>query len=97
MRAGPLERGPDTVPPARAPEPVDRAEPADLPDLPGVPCLPDLPDLPDLAGLPLEELLDAPNPVLARAARRVLDRLMAEEAPLAAYNSSAVPIDDPPV
>lgn len=73
---------------------MDRAEPADLPDLPGVPCLP---DLPDLAGLPLEELLDAPNPVLARAARRVLDRLMAEEAPLAAYNSSAVPIDDPPV
>ncbi|MFD7687695.1 FxSxx-COOH cyclophane-containing RiPP peptide [Streptomyces sp. NPDC059781] len=73
---------------------MDRTEPADLPDLPGVPCLP---DLPDLAGLPLEELLDAPNPVLARAARRVLDRLMAEEAPLAAYNSSAVPIDDPPV
>ncbi|MFC8390388.1 FxSxx-COOH cyclophane-containing RiPP peptide [Streptomyces sp. NPDC057238] len=71
---------------------MDRAEPADLPDLPRVPCLP---DLPDLAGLPLEELLDAPNPVLARAARRVLDRLMAEEAPLAAYNSSAVPIDDP--
>ena len=94
MRAGPLERGPDGVPPARAPEPMDRAEPADLPDLPGVPCLP---DLPDLAGLPLEELLDAPNPVLARAARRVLDRLMAEEAPLAAYNSSAVPVDDPPV
>lgn len=73
---------------------MDRTEPADLPDLPGVPRLP---DLPDLAGLPLEELLDAPNPVLARAARRVLDRLMAEEAPLAAYNSSAVPIDDPPV
>lgn len=73
---------------------MDRTEPADLPDLPGVPCLP---DLPDLAGLPLEELLDAPNPVLARAARRVLDRLTAEEAPLAAYNSSAVPIDDPPV
>ena len=57
----------------------------------------DLQDLPDLTGLPLEELLDAPNPVLARAARRVLDRLMAEEAPLAAYHSSAVPLDDPPV
>jgi FXSXX-COOH protein len=97
MRAGPPERGPDVVPPARAPEPTGRGEPADLPDLPGVPRLPDLPDLPDLAGLALEELLDAPNPVLARAARRVLDRLMAEEAPLAAYNSSAVPIDDPPV
>jgi FXSXX-COOH protein len=73
---------------------MDRAEPADLPDLPGMPRLQ---DLPDLTGLPLEELLDAPNPVLARAARRVLDRLMAEEAPLAAYNSSAVPLDDPPV
>lgn len=64
---------------------MDPAEPADLP---AVSCLP------DLAGLPLEELLDAPNPVLARAARRVLDRLRAEEAPLAAYDSSAVPVDD---
>ncbi|KOT37978.1 hypothetical protein ADK41_17235 [Streptomyces caelestis] len=76
---------------------MDRADPADPPDLPGVPRPPDIPDIPDLAGLPLEELLDAPNPVLARAARRVLDRLTAEEAPLAAYNSSAVPIDDHPV
>ncbi|MFE2011485.1 FxSxx-COOH cyclophane-containing RiPP peptide [Streptomyces sp. NPDC059491] len=52
--------------------------------------------LPDLADLALEELLDGPSPVLARAARRVLDRLAAEEAPLAAYDSSAVPTDVPP-
>ncbi|MCX5394364.1 FxSxx-COOH cyclophane-containing RiPP peptide [Streptomyces sp. NBC_00094] len=71
-----------------------------LPDLAALPdraAIPDLAALPDLAGLSLEELLDAPNPVLARAARRVLDRLTAEEAPLAAYDSSAVPTDDPPV
>lgn len=66
----------------------------DLGNLPHLPDLGDLPDLPDLAGLPLEELLDAHHPVLARAARRVLDRLAAEEAPLAAYDSSAVPADD---
>ncbi|MEU5216810.1 FxSxx-COOH cyclophane-containing RiPP peptide [Streptomyces sp. NPDC020807] len=69
-----------------------------LPDLPVPPApaaLPALPALPDLSELSLEELLDAPNPVLARAARRVLDRLTAEEAPIAAYDSSAVPTDDP--
>ncbi|MFF9194376.1 FxSxx-COOH cyclophane-containing RiPP peptide [Streptomyces sp. NPDC014779] len=109
MRAGPLERGPDVVPAAwehrgEGESPAawdDPAGPADLTELAALPAgLPaNLPAglLPDLAGLPLDELLDAPNPVLARAARRVLDRLTADEAPLAAYDSSAVPTDDTPV
>ncbi|MFD0077566.1 FxSxx-COOH cyclophane-containing RiPP peptide [Streptomyces sp. NPDC127166] len=100
MRADPWERGLDVRPPEGAPEATDlAAEPGttELPHLLDLPHLPDfapLPDLPDLAELSLEELLDAPHPVLARAARRVLDRLAADEVPLAAYDSSAVPTDD---
>lgn len=45
-----------------------------------------LPDLPDVW---LEGLLDSPNPVLAHAARRVFGQMAADEAPLAAYGSTA--------
>ncbi|MGW5781040.1 FxSxx-COOH cyclophane-containing RiPP peptide [Streptomyces sp. NPDC003863] len=97
MRADPWERGLDVRPPEGAPAATGlAAEPGrtELPHLLDLPHLPDSAPLPDLAELSLEELLDAPHPVLARAARRVLDRLAADEVPLAAYDSSAVPTDD---
>ncbi|MFE0652037.1 FxSxx-COOH cyclophane-containing RiPP peptide [Streptomyces sp. NPDC059534] len=94
MGTGPLERVHGRIPTVRVPDLTGLPEPAGPPDLSS---LPDLTGVGDLADLTLEELLDGPNPVLARAARRVLDRLAAEEAPLAAYDSSAVPTDDHPV
>ena len=53
--------------------------------------------VPDLTGLPLDELLDSSDSVLAKALRRVLEQTTGTEPPISAYQSGTqFPLSEPP-